>query len=84
MSVNYFLHNEPNLICVLYVYLEYGCDSYGNCSLHRRHGDDGLPENSINVSLTGSAGQSFCAFMTKGIHVTLEGDANDYVGKVCV
>jgi hypothetical protein len=50
--------------------------------LHRRHGDDGLPENSINVSLTGSAGQSFCAFMTKGIHVTLEGDANDYVGKV--
>ncbi|GFG41054.1 hypothetical protein Cfor_06824, partial [Coptotermes formosanus] len=46
-----------------------------------RHGDDGLPENSINVSLTGSAGQSFCAFMTKGIHVTLEGDANDYVGK---
>jgi glutamate synthase (NADPH/NADH) len=52
--------------------------------LHRRHGDDGLPENSINVRLTGSAGQSFCAFMTKGIHVTLEGDANDYVGKVCV
>lgn len=46
-----------------------------------RHGDDGLPENSINVSLRGSAGQSFCAFMTKGIHVTLEGDANDYVGK---
>ncbi|PNF31497.1 Glutamate synthase [NADH], amyloplastic [Cryptotermes secundus] len=46
-----------------------------------RHGDDGLPENSISVRLTGSAGQSFCAFMTKGIHVTLEGDANDYVGK---
>lgn len=32
--------------------------------------------------MKGSAGQSFCAFMTKGIHVTLEGDANDYVGKV--
>lgn len=46
-----------------------------------KHGDAGLPENSINVRLTGSAGQSFCAFMTKGIHVTLEGDANDYVGK---
>lgn len=29
----------------------------------------------------GSAGQSFCAFMAKGIHVILEGDANDYVGK---
>lgn len=50
--------------------------------LHRRRGDAGLPDHSINVRLTGSAGQSFCAFMTKGIHVTLEGDANDYVGKV--
>lgn len=48
----------------------------------RRFGEDGLPENSINIKMQGSAGQSFCAFMTKGIHVTLEGDANDYVGKV--
>lgn len=46
--------------------------------------DQGLPENSINIKLTGSAGQSFCAFMTNGVHVTLEGDANDYVGKVNV
>ncbi|KAL1139053.1 hypothetical protein AAG570_009114 [Ranatra chinensis] len=46
-----------------------------------KYGDAGLPENSINIKLKGSAGQSFCAFMTKGIHVTLEGDANDYVGK---
>lgn len=41
----------------------------------------GLPENSIMLKLKGSAGQSFCAFMTKGVHVELEGDANDYVGK---
>lgn len=41
-----------------------------------------MPEHSINIKIQGSAGQSFCAFMTKGIHVTLEGDANDYVGKV--
>nr|XP_014291761.1 glutamate synthase [NADH], amyloplastic isoform X1 [Halyomorpha halys] len=46
-----------------------------------KHGDAGLPPNSINISLKGSAGQSFCAFLTKGVHVTLEGDANDYVGK---
>lgn len=51
--------------------------------VNRKYGDDGLPEHSINVKLSGSAGQSFGAFMTKGIHVTLEGDANDYVGKVC-
>lgn len=49
---------------------------------HRRFGEAGLPQHSINVKMQGSAGQSFCAFMTKGIHVTLEGDANDYVGKV--
>jgi glutamate synthase (NADPH/NADH) len=47
----------------------------------RDFGDDGIPENSINIKLTGSAGQSFCAFMIKGVHVILEGDANDYVGK---
>lgn len=49
---------------------------------NRKYGDEGLPDHSINVKLTGSAGQSFCAFMSKGVHVTLEGDANDYVGKV--
>ncbi|XP_014251077.1 glutamate synthase [NADH], amyloplastic isoform X2 [Cimex lectularius] len=46
-----------------------------------KYGDEGLPEKSINIHLTGSAGQSFCAFMPKGVHVTLEGDSNDYVGK---
>ncbi|XP_018895699.1 uncharacterized protein [Bemisia tabaci] len=46
-----------------------------------KYGEEGLPPNSINIKLTGHAGQSFCAFMTKGLHVTLEGDANDYVGK---
>lgn len=50
--------------------------------LRRRFGEAGLPEHSINIKMQGSAGQSFCAFMAKGIHVTLEGDANDYVGKV--
>lgn len=46
------------------------------------YGDDGLPDGkTVNISLTGSAGQSFCAFLSKGITVTLEGDANDYVGK---
>nr|XP_034824932.1 glutamate synthase [NADH], amyloplastic isoform X1 [Maniola hyperantus] len=47
-----------------------------------KFGDDGLPDGkTVNISLTGSAGQSFCAFLSKGITVTLEGDANDYVGK---
>ncbi len=47
----------------------------------RRHGAAGLPEDTIRIKFTGSAGQSFGAFMPKGMTFTLEGDANDYVGK---
>ncbi|HEU0101789.1 MAG TPA: glutamate synthase large subunit [Mycobacteriales bacterium] len=49
--------------------------------LTRRHGGRGLPEGTIDVSFTGSAGQSFGAFLPRGITLRLEGDANDYVGK---
>ncbi len=47
----------------------------------RRHGADGLPDNTIQLKFNGSAGQSFGAFVPKGVTLTLEGDANDYVGK---
>jgi glutamate synthase domain-containing protein 3 len=47
----------------------------------RHHGSAGLPENTIRIRFTGSAGQSFGAFLSKGVTLTLEGDANDYVGK---
>jgi glutamate synthase (NADPH/NADH) large chain len=47
----------------------------------RRHGAKGLPDGSINVRLTGSAGQSFGAFLAPGVALELCGDANDYVGK---
>ncbi|MCE7001235.1 glutamate synthase large subunit [Kibdelosporangium philippinense] len=47
----------------------------------RRYGGDGLPEDTINVTLTGSAGQSLGAFLPRGITLDLVGDANDYVGK---
>jgi len=42
---------------------------------------DGLPENTINIKFDGSAGQSFGAFLSRGVTFILEGDANDYVGK---
>ena len=51
-------------------------------SVCRKYKEQGLPDNSINIKLTGSAGQSFCAFLVQGVTVMLEGDANDYVGKV--
>ncbi|GAC1669936.1 MAG: glutamate synthase large subunit [Candidatus Acidiferrum sp.] len=47
----------------------------------RQHGSKGLPNDTIRVNLTGSAGQSFGAFLANGVTLTLEGDANDYVGK---
>ena len=47
----------------------------------RRWGAEGLPEDTIQLHFTGSAGQSFGAFMPKGMTFDLEGDANDYVGK---
>ncbi|MBV8676677.1 MAG: glutamate synthase subunit alpha, partial [Planctomycetaceae bacterium] len=49
--------------------------------LSRRYGGAGLPDDTIRIKLHGSAGQSFGAFVPKGITLTLEGDANDYVGK---
>ncbi|XP_076755375.1 uncharacterized protein LOC143426097 isoform X1 [Xylocopa sonorina] len=49
--------------------------------ISKLYGENGLREGTINIKMKGSAGQSFCAFMTKGVHVVLEGDANDYVGK---
>jgi len=47
----------------------------------KRHGEHGLPTGTVEISLTGSAGQSFGAFLPNGITLRLEGDSNDYVGK---
>jgi glutamate synthase (ferredoxin) len=47
----------------------------------RRYGAEGLPEDTIKIHFRGSAGQSFGAFMPRGMTWILEGDANDYVGK---
>jgi glutamate synthase (ferredoxin) len=49
--------------------------------LTRRYGPEGLPEDTIQIKFKGSAGQSFGAFMPKGMTWILEGDANDYLGK---
>jgi glutamate synthase (NADPH/NADH) large chain len=47
----------------------------------KRYGHTGLPEDTISIALTGNAGQSFAAFLSRGVSITLTGDANDYVGK---
>ncbi|MBA2639093.1 MAG: glutamate synthase large subunit [Nocardioidaceae bacterium] len=47
----------------------------------KRYGAQGLPDGTIDITLTGSAGQSFGAFVPRGVTLRLEGDANDYLGK---
>ncbi len=47
----------------------------------KRYGELGLPKNTINCKFSGSAGQSFGAFLSRGVSFKLEGDANDYLGK---
>ena len=47
----------------------------------KKWGEEGLPPGTININFTGSAGQSFAAFLAKGINIRLEGDTNDYMGK---
>ncbi len=47
----------------------------------KRYGGDGLPDGTIDITLVGSAGQSFGAFVPQGITLRLEGDANDYLAK---
>ena len=49
----------------------------------KKYGNVGLPDDTIHFKFTGSAGQSFGAFLAHGVKLELEGDANDYVGKGC-
>jgi len=52
-----------------------------SAEVSRRHGEQGLPAGTITLRFSGSAGQSFCAWLAPGIEVEVEGDANDYFGK---
>ena len=47
----------------------------------KRYGEEGLPEETITLRFTGSAGQSFGAFVPNGMSLHLTGDTNDYLGK---
>ena len=49
--------------------------------LARRYGEEGLPHDTITINFKGSAGQSFGAFLAKGVTLRLEGESNDYLGK---
>jgi glutamate synthase (NADPH/NADH) large chain len=70
MELSYVLHNTNRSI---------GARLSGEIA--RRHGAEGLPDNTLTLRLSGTAGQSFGVWNAKGLQLILEGDANDYVGK---
>jgi glutamate synthase domain-containing protein 3 len=87
---------DAEILADLEPYLESGLPFSGNYPIYNhhlavgarvagviaeRHGDAGLPSGSVRLRFTGSAGQSFGAFTCRGMHLELEGEANDYVGK---
>ncbi|MDX1932026.1 MAG: glutamate synthase-related protein, partial [Capsulimonadales bacterium] len=57
------------------------CGSMLSGEVAKRYGAKGLPEDTIRIHFVGSAGQSFGAFLAGGMSLTLEGEANDYLGK---
>jgi len=57
------------------------CGTMLSGEVARRYGNDGLPDDTIYIKLTGTAGQSFGAFLAKGVTLELTGEGNDYVGK---
>ncbi len=87
---------DAEILTDLEPYLESGLPFSGNYPIYNhhlavgarvagaiaeRHGDAGLPPGSVRLRFTGSAGQSFGAFTCRGMHLELEGEANDYVAK---
>ncbi len=87
---------DGEILADLAPYLESGLPFSGSYPIHNhhlavgarvagaiaeRHGDTGLPPGSVRLRFTGTAGQSFGAFTCRGMHLELEGEANDYVGK---
>jgi glutamate synthase (NADPH) large chain len=57
------------------------CGTMLSGKVAKRYGPDGLPPDTVRIAFLGSAGQSFGAFLAPGLTLTLEGDANDYLGK---
>ena len=70
MSIEYPINNTNRTVGTMLGY-----------ELTKRFGETGLPDATISIRFNGSAGQSFGAFIPKGIELRLEGDANDYLGK---
>ena len=74
-------HKEPASIETSVTNANLAVGSMLSGEVARRYGHAGLPDDTIHIKLTGTAGQSFGAWLAHGVTLHLEGDANDYVGK---
>ncbi len=81
LSQDALLDGRPVLISLPIRNTEQAVGTMLGNELTKRFGADGLPEGTIDIKLKGAAGQSFGAFVPRGVKLTLEGDSNDYVGK---
>ncbi len=70
VSIEHGIRNSNRTVCTML-----------SAEVAKRYGEEGLPDSTIRCRFTGSAGQSFGAFLAPGIDVTLEGDSNDYFAK---
>ena len=70
ISLEYPIANTDRAVCTML-----------SGRIAEKYGAAGLPDATVNIKFRGSAGQSFCAFLSAGVNVRLEGEANDYVGK---
>jgi glutamate synthase (NADPH/NADH) large chain len=72
---------KPSVINMPITNLDRATGALLSSFISRKYGSAGLPDDTIKVNFEGTAGQSFGAFTAKGITLSLEGEANDYVGK---
>ena len=70
VNLNFDIHNTDRACCTML-----------SGMIADKYGADGLPDSTINIYFKGSAGQSFGAFLAKGVNLKLEGETNDYFGK---
>ncbi len=70
VNLDYVIRNTDRALCTML-----------SGRIAQKYGEAGLPDSTINIKFKGSAGQSFGAFLVKGVHLRLEGECNDYFGK---
>jgi len=74
-------HAEPLRLTLAVHNVDRSVGAMLGSEITRRHGGGGLPDDTVDITFVGSAGQSFGAFLPRGVTFRLQGDANDYVGK---